>query len=184
MDKKFFHLSFVLLAIIIFESAYIFNLSSNKKDSPVQKEEETSEAAGKFPPSKYEFGDLNTGYLDYLGRLTSGTLASASAIVVCSGTIQEIYAHPWNDHTINEYRYEKGFKLKDSSPDCVFLYFDKFTSQFLKLYKLVSNNGKQEISFDDIRIGDKIIYRSEINLLKPKSNEDVAGLIKATIIKL
>jgi hypothetical protein len=88
------------------------------------------------------------------------------------------------DEQLGRKSYERGLKLKDPSAyDCTMMQFDNSTFRSLGVYEKV-NDKEQKISFDDLRVGDKIMSKSVIDLLKPKTDSETMNLIKTTILRL
>ncbi len=186
MFRKHFRLIIVLLAIIVIvESGYILSkkldgLRSILFGSDIQSNEVKSQNGnigfGKVSP-------INIAYLNYIRSLKRDVIVSAIVVLVCRGTIEEIYSKPWVDNTIRNSKFELGFKLKDSPYDCKYLRYDKLSLPNLQYYELV-NGKKTKIDFKDFTVGDKIITRTEIDLLRPIDMKNSSNLIKTEIFKV
>lgn len=193
MAKKTHNLSFIFaVTILIIESLYIVNGFFKKTDfqsinSQLQSASNSSVAERKISNlNKYKgntSGALNKSYVNYLESLKRDAILSVTATLACSGSIEKVYTKPWVNHDLGDFKYELGLKLKDAIFDCQYLQFDKLSSQNLKFYKIVNGN-KVEINFSDLRVGDKIITKTEIDLLSPQDQKTASNIIRTTIIKL
>lgn len=186
MFRKHFRLIPVLLTIIIvIESTYILNTQLDKLSSfffkePLRNNRVVTQSSN---GESAKDGVINISYLNYLQTLKRSVIASVNAVLVCRGTIEEIYSKPWVDNFIHKYQFELGFKLKNSPYDCKYLRYDKLSLPSLQYYQLV-NGKKTIIKFSDFKVGDKIIARTELDLMKPIDMRNTSKLIKTTIIRV
>lgn len=185
-SKLFTLLSIVLATGII--AVLLFRTFPKKENIAINKPESTSTSGVPGIPSLKKDTNakqqaLNKGYINYIQSLRRDSIASASATIVCGGTIIELYSIPWQDERFDNHKFELGMKLVDSSYDCQYLLYDKLALSNLKFYKMV-NGEKVEISFKDLELGDKIISRTDIDLLNPTNANSASNLIKSVVIKL
>lgn len=187
MKYKGLVIVFIILAAFIVMSALFFSFSKKTNNTLNTIKPTPADNVPGIPSlnknNKAKTNSLNKGYINYLQSLRRDSIASASATVVCGGTIIELYSIPWQDERFDNHKFELGMKLSGSSYDCQYLLYDKLALSNLKFYKIV-NKQKVEIGFKDLKLGDKIISRTDIDLLSPTDGQSSANLIKSVIIKL